>query len=183
MGNNRKPIFANRNEVKMQEKRDNGGISKETKRRRASAMKIFDDAQALNDRPSLKELCIARDKAGLESDLQGFYESYYVSLDKNQIDIGDQVDAEDLADTEVQVDTGDDIDMEDLDDEVDEEETDEVGEKETDEVDEKETCQRPKGNTGLTLKSHFKMLIMGFTDDEFDISSKAQFPNFYVSIL
>ena len=182
MGNNRKPIFANCNEVKMQEKRDNGGISKETKRRRASAMKIFDAGQALNDRPSLKELCIARDKAGLESDLQGFYESYYVSLDKNQPEIGDQVDAEDLADTEVQVDTGDDIDMEDLTDD-DEEETNDVGEKETDDVDELETCQRPKGNTGLTLKSHFKMLIKEFTDDEFDISSKAQFPNFYVSIL
>ena len=159
------PVFQNRDEKKIKAKEDNGGLSPETKKRRAGVEKVFNDAQKLNDRPTLKELCESRDKEALETDIEGFFQSYYVSLDKDVAD--EQVENQDGTahqdevgkdDTEGQ----DEIDMDDI--EV-------LG----------NDFQRPKGNTSLSYKSHIKQLIITYTKDEFDISKKSQFPNFNVS--
>ena len=182
MSRRRKPVFAKRDEsdaIKIKAKQDNGGVSKKTKERRAGALKAFDDCQLLNDRPSLKELCEVRDKNGIESDLQGFFQSYYVQdicLDNENLeenDITDQNEAEnqngleDLNEAENQNgldNQNEDIDM-------------------LEENDDKDELVRPKGNTSLAYKSHFKMLILEYTSNEFDITCKTQFPNFYVSII
>ena len=166
MSRRKGPVFAARNIEKIEAKRNNGGVSKKTKEKRLSANVIFDKAQALNERPTLKQLCDNRDKDGLESDLQGFFESYYVSLDN--------VDTEDQAETENQVDTEDQDDIEDQDDTEDQADTEDQDDKD---------CRRPKKNTALAYKSHFKMLIRDFTNSEFDISNPGQFPRFNVSNL
>ena len=42
----------------------------------------------MNDRPTLKELCEARDKDGLEADIQGFFQAYYICIDQpNEVEI------------------------------------------------------------------------------------------------
>ena len=78
-GKRKAPIFAVRDEIKIKAKRDNGGVSEKTKQRRNGVEKTFNEAQTLNERPSLKDLCESRDKDGLESDLQGFFQSFYCS--------------------------------------------------------------------------------------------------------
>ena len=154
------PVFQNRDEKKIKAKEDNGGLSVETKKRRAGVEKVFNDAQKLNDRPTLKELCDSRDKEALERDIEGFFQSYYVNLDKDvtdkQVANQDEVGKDDTEDQE-------DIDMED---------NEVLG----------DDFQRPKGQTSLSYKSHIKQLILAYTKDEFDISKKSQFPNFNVSI-
>ena len=184
MPRRKKPVFAKRDEndeIKIKEKQDNGGLSKKTKQRRAGALKTFDECQLLNDRPSLKELCEVRDKNGIESDLQGFFQSYYVQdicLDKENLeendtdDVSNQNEAENQNGLEDQneaenqngLDNENDVDM-------------------LEENDDKEELVRPKGNTSLAYKSHFKMMILEYTNNEFDITSKTQFPNFFVSII
>ena len=175
------PVLKKRNEndeKKIIEKQNNGGLSENTKKRRKGVNKVFDEAQELNGKPSLKELCSTRNKAGLETDLQGFFESYFISLDDDIVtedkDSEDKVledkDQEDK-DQEDEIDTGDQVDL-DLQIEI-----DELNDGNFD----KENCQRPKGNTSLTYKSHLKMLILEFTENEFNISNKVQFPNFDVS--
>ena len=172
MSRRKKPVFAKRDEndeIKIKEKQDNGGLSKKTKQRRAGALKTFDECQLLNDRPSLKELCEARDKNGIESDLQGFFQSYYVQdicLDKENLEENDTDDVSDQNEAENQngLDNENDLDM-------------------SEKNDDKEELVRPKGNTSLAYKSHFKMLILEYTNNEFDITSKTQFPDFFVSII
>ena len=168
------PVFQNRDEKKIKAKEDNGGLSVETKKRRAGVEKVFNDAQKLNDRPSLKELCDNRDKEALEKDIEGFFQSYYVSLDKDVADeqVNQKIDDENQDgkdDTENQDEAGKD-DTEDQD-EIDMEDIEVLG----------DDFQRPKGNTSLSYKSHIKQLIITYTKDEFDISKKSQFPNFNVS--
>jgi hypothetical protein len=193
MSRRKGPVFAARNIEKIEAKRNNGGVSKKTKEKRLSANVIFDKAQALNERPTLKQLCDNRDKDGLESDLQGFFESYYVSLDnvdtedqaetENQVDIEDQDDTGDQDDTEDQDDTMDQDDTEYQDDAEDQDDTeDQADAEDQDDTDDKD-CRRPKKNTALAYKSHFKMLIRDFTNSEFDISNPGQFPKFNVSNL
>ena len=77
-----------------------------------------------------------------------------------------------------------DIDLDDLSDKLDEknDDLDISDNEETVEVLEEEIKQRPKGNTALSYCSHLKQLILRFTENEFDISNKLQFPKFYVSI-
>lgn len=167
-----KPVLKKRNEndeKKIIEKQNNGGLSENTKKRRKGVNKVFDEAQELNGKPSLKELCNTRNKAGLETDLQGFFESYYISLDDDDIVTEDKVPED--KDPEIDIDTGDQVDL------ALQIEIDELNDGNLD----KENCQRPKGNTSLTYKSHLKMLILEFTENEFDISNKVQFPNFDVS--
>ena len=159
------PVFQNRDEKKIKAKEDNGGLSPETIKRRAGVEKVFNDAQKLNDRPTLKELCEARDKEALERDIEGFFQSYYVSLDKDVAD--KQVDQKDDVDNQDEVGKDDTEDQNDID------------------MEDKEVLgddfQRPKGSTSLSYKSHIKQLIITYTKDEFDISKKSQFPNFNVS--
>ena len=89
------PIFGSRDQEKIKAKQDNGGISENTKKRRAGVNKVFDQGQEINARPTLKELCENRDKDGLEKDLQGFFESYYVDLDKDDL-VAEDLDEDDL---------------------------------------------------------------------------------------
>ena len=161
----RGPVFGNRDEKKIKAKEDNGGLSPETKKRRAGVEKVFNDAQKLNDRPTLKELCESRDKEALERDIEGFFQSYYVSLDKDVAD--EQVENQDGTAHQDEVGKDDTEDQE----EIDMEDTEVLG----------NDFQRPKGNTSLSYKSHIKQLIITYTKDEFDISKKSQFPNFNVS--
>ena len=192
MANKRKkPTFGSRDQAEIKKKQDKGGLSDETKARRLGAMNVFDKAQEICDRPTLKALCEARDKDGLESDLQGFFQSYYVQMpdkelvdiDKNDIesheDENDNIDSDD----EGSVDIGDDenVDLEDLPDDQKSDGGDEDKDDGNLDSDEMEDQLRPKQNTALGYKSHFKQLIKGFTSNQFDISDKTQFPNFDVS--
>ena len=165
------PVFQNRDDKKIKAKEDNGGLSPDTKKRRAGVEKVFNDAQKLNDRPTLKELCDSRDKEALERDIEGFFQSYYVNLDKDVADeqLDQKNDVENQDGTAHQDEVGKD-DTEDQDD-IDMEDNEVLG----------DDFQRPKGNTSLSYKSHIKQLIIAYTKDEFDISKKSQFPNFNVS--
>ena len=181
------PIFAARDEIKIQAKRDNGGISEKTKQRRIGVETTFDKAQTLNKRPCLKDLCVSRDKDGLESDLQGFFQSYFVSLDDVQDDTGNEKTVEpDDIDVKYQDDLDDEEEDEDQDeDDIDLEENDDLEEKddqeEKDDKNDEEDCQRPKGNTAKGYKSHLKMLIKKYSDGEYDITNQVQFEKFDVS--
>lgn len=191
MATRKAPKFAKRDDEKNKATRGNGGVSKETKALRTGAMSVFDNCQMLNDRPTLKALCEVRDKIGLESDLQNFFQTYYVSLNvakegneendaeadlEDQSDIDDQSDSEDQSDFEDHSDYEVQYDQDDT-----EEENDLENPDDQDETNEEDDCLRPKGNTAKTYKSHFKMLILDFTSNEFDITNKSQFPEFYVS--
>ena len=58
-GKRKAPIFAVRDEIKIKAKRENGGVSEKTKQRRNGVEKTFNKAQTLNERPSLKDLCVS----------------------------------------------------------------------------------------------------------------------------
>ena len=176
MASRKKPVFANRDPKEIEKKQNNGGLSENTKARRLGVNNVFDDCQKQNNLPTLKERCEARDKEGLESDIQGFFQSYYIRIDE----------IADLCDDETEYDVEDeDFDSEEEDhfDSEGEEENDDPNDKSEDKEknDTKEVRIRPKGNTALAYKSHIKQLVLSFTNNEFDISDKIQFPNFYVS--
>ena len=154
----------------------------------------------MNGKPTLEELCDNRDKDALEADLQGFFESYYVSVDQaelvpedkletndeNGLEFDDDSDLDDSEDKEG--DDSDDKDDDDPDDNDKDDEDPDDNDKDDDDpddidgkVDVKDLRQRPKGNTSLAYKSHLKQLIKGFTNREYDITDKDQFPEFFVS--
>ena len=192
MGTRKKPVFGSRDLEAIKKKQENGGLSENTKARRRGVNNVFDECQKTADRPTLKELCEARDKDGLENDLQGFFQSYYVRIGTEDTDdIGDDEENDvDPAsgDEDQESENGDDdknVDLHDLsEDEIDEKsDSGTIDEKDDIELtqDEKEVMLRPKGNTALSYKSHIKMLIKEFTSNEFDISDTVQFPKFNVS--
>jgi hypothetical protein len=201
MGKKRRgPTFAKRDEkeiAEIEKKQKNGGLSAETLARRRGVNNVFDQFQAMNDRPTLKELCEARDKDGLEADIQGFFQAYYVQIDQpNEVENDmneelsgdeeendkfdeafnpdDEEENDDMSESNDETKNDDNDDNSGLDDEYQNEELTQ---------DEKEVRLRPKGNTSLSYKSHIKQLILGFTCNEFDISNKTQFPDFYVSTI
>ena len=179
----KKPTFGSRDQAEIKKKQDKGGLSDETKVRRLGAMNVFDKAQEICDRPTLKALCEARDKDGLESDLQGFFQSYYVQMpDKENDDVEDENNDNIDSDDEGSEVIGDDenVDLEDLPEQKTDDQKSNDGDGNLD-CDETEDQLRPMRNTALGYKSHFKQLIKGFTSNEFDISDKTQFPNFDVS--
>jgi hypothetical protein len=189
MGTRKKPVFGSRDLEEIKKKQENGGISENTKARRRGVNNVFDECQKTADRPTLKELCEARDKDGLENDLQGFFQAYYVRIGTEDTDdIGDD-EENDLepasGDKDQESENGDLDDLsEDENDEIDDKsDSGTIDEKDDIELtqDEKEVMLRPKGNTSLSYKSHIKMLIKEFTGNEFDISDTVQFPKFNVS--
>ena len=189
MGTRKKPVFGSRDLEEIKKKQENGGLSENTKARRRGVNNVFDECQKTADRPTLKELCEARDKDGLENDLQGFFQAYYVRIGTEDTDdIGDD---EENDDEPASGDKDQESENDDLDD-LSEDENNEIDDKsdsgtidEKDDIeltqDEKEVMLRPKGNTSLSYKSHIKMLIKEFTGNEFDISDTVQFPKFNVS--
>ena len=195
MGTRKKPVFGSRDLEEIKKKQENGGLSENTKARRRGVNNVFDDCQKTADRPTLKELCEARDKDGLENDLQGFFQAYYVRIGTEDIDDEDGDEEENdvdpaSGDKDQESENGDEdknVDLDDLsadeNDEIDDKSESGIDEKDDIELtqDEKEVMLRPKGNTALSYKSHIKMLIKEFTGNEFDISDKVQFPNFNVS--
>ena len=196
MGARKKPVFGSRDQEKIKKKQENGGLSENTKARRRGVNKVFDECQKVAGRPTLKELCEARDKDGLDNDLQGFFEAYYVQIGTEDIDDKEENDDEPASGDKDQESENDDEDENDdksesgdkdqeseNEDEIDDESDSVVDEKDEVELtqDENEVKLRPKGNTSLSYKSHIKMLIKEFTSNEFDISDKVQFPNFNVS--
>ena len=196
-GKRKRPTFEKRNEkdlAAIEKKEQNGGLSEETKKRRVGVNNVFDECQKVNDLPTLKERCDARDKDGLESDLCMFFQAYYVSVPADKVDVDKDVDTLEENDEksnsadEEKIDENDDeehdIDLDDVSEKLDEknDDLDISDNEETVEVLEEEIKQRPKGNTALSYCSHLKQLILGFTGNEFDISNKLQFPKFYVSI-
>ena len=188
MGTRKKPVFGSRDLEEIKKKQENGGLSENTKARRRGVNNVFDECQKTADRPTLKELCEARDKDGLENDLQGFFQAYYIRIGTEETDdIGDD-DEQASGDKDQESENGEDdknVDLDDLsEDEIDDKsDSGTIDEKDDIELtqDEKEVMLRPKGNTALSYKSHIKMLIKEFTSNEFDISDTVQFPKFNVS--
>ena len=179
MSRKKGPVFAKLDEndhKQIKEKQENGGLSKKTKVRRQGAMNVFDKCQLLNHKPTLKELCDARDQTGLEIDLQGFFQSYYVFNSEKVLDEGEIADQNDLEDN-----LEENSDDEENDDEENDDEENDDKENDDKENDDKKDLLRPKGNTAKTYKSHLKMLIKDFTKSEFDITNNSQFPAFNVS--
>ena len=186
-GKRKRPTFEKRNEkdlAAIEKKEQNGGLSEETKKRRVGVNNVFDECQKVNDLPTLKERCDARDKDGLESDLCMFFQAYYVSVPADKVEVDKDVDT--LEENDEKSNSGDeeeDINLDDVSDKLDEKNDDlDISDNE-EAVEEELIKQRPKGNTALSYCSHLKQLILGFTGNEFDISNKLQFPKFYVSIL
>ena len=169
MARKKGPVFAKLDEndqKQIKEKQENGGLSKKTKERRQGAMNVFDKCQLLNHKPTLKELCDARDQTGLELDLQGFFQSYYVeSTDQNDLEDNLEETSDDEENDDEENDDEENVDKENVD----------------KENDDKKDLLRPKGNTAKSYKSHLKMLIKDFTKSEFDITNNSQFPAFNVS--
>ena len=194
----KKPTFAKVDQKEVEKKQNNGGLSENTKARRRGVNKVFDEFQKINDRPTLKEVCEAKDKSGLEQDLQNFFEAYYVTMSKED---DENVTQEDIDNTvaeeenDKKSDTGDQeqndkIDTESASDNFDA--ADYISDhfaaaaddkKNDDELDDNEVKLRPKGNTALGYKSQIKMLTLQYSGNEFDISNKTQFPNFDVSLI
>ena len=189
MGTRKKPVFGSRDLEEIKKKQENGGISENTKARRRGVNNVFDECQKTADRPTLKELCEARDKDGLENDLQGFFQAYYVQIGTEDTDdIGDKEENDDepaSGDKDQESENGDldDLSEDENDESDDKSDSGTIDEKDDIELtqDEKEVMLRPKGNTALSYKSHIKMLIKEFTGNEFDISDNVQFPKFNVS--
>ena len=189
MGTRKKPVFGSRDLEEIKKKQENGGISENTKARRRGVNNVFDECQKTADRPTLKELCEARDKDGLENDLQGFFQAYYVRIGTEDTDdIGDEEENDDepaSGDKDQESENGDldDLSEDENDESDDKSDSGTIDEKDDIELtqDEKEVMLRPKGNTALSYKSHIKMLIKEFTGNEFDISDNVQFPKFNVS--
>lgn len=189
MGTRKKPVFGSRDLEEIKKKQENGGISEKTKARRRGVNNVFDECQKAADRPTLKELCEARDKDGLENDLQGFFQAYYVQIGTEDTDdIGDKEENDDepaSGDKDQESENGDldDLSEDENDESDDKSDSGTIDEKDDIELtqDEKEVMLRPKGNTALSYKSHIKMLIKEFTGNEFDISDNVQFPKFNVS--
>ena len=184
MSRKKGPVFAKLDEndqKQIKEKQENGGLSKKTKERRQGAMNVFDKCQLLNHKPTLKELCDARDQTGLEIDLQGFFQSYYVEIaDQNDLEDNFEETSNDEENDDEENDDKENDDEENDDEESDDEEN--GNEENVDkENDDKKNLFRPKGNTAKSYKSHFRMLIKDFTKGEFDITNNSQFPAFNVS--
>ena len=182
----KRPTFAKVDQKEVEKKQNNGGLSENTKARRRGVNKVFDEFQKINDRPTLKEVCEAKDKSGLEQDLQNFFEAYYVTMSKED---DENVTQEDIDNT-VAEEQNDKIDTESASDNFDA--ADYISDhfaaaaddkKNDDELDDNEVKLRPKGNTALGYKSHIKMLTLQYSGNEFDISNKTQFPNFDVSLI